>query len=44
MSAAVEAPAEIRPFQGEIPENALEDLRRRIASTHLPTSVAAVGK
>jgi hypothetical protein len=44
MSAAVEAPAEIRPFQVEIPENVLDDLRRRSASTHWPTSVAAVGK
>ena len=28
---------EIRPFRADIPEEALTDLRRRIAATRLPT-------
>jgi len=37
MSGTVETAAEIRPFQIEIPEEQLEDLRRRIAATRLPS-------
>ena len=37
MSGTVEATAEIRPFQVEIPEQQLDDLRRRIAATRLPS-------
>jgi pimeloyl-ACP methyl ester carboxylesterase len=37
MSSAVETRTEIRPFHVEIPEEALEDLRRRIAATRWPT-------
>ena len=35
--AAVEPATEIRPFQVDIPEEALEDLRRRIEATRLPS-------
>ena len=35
--ATVETGTEIRPFQLDIPEEALEDLRRRIQSTRLPS-------
>jgi pimeloyl-ACP methyl ester carboxylesterase len=35
--AAVETGTEIRPFQLDIPEEALEDLRRRIQATRLPS-------
>jgi pimeloyl-ACP methyl ester carboxylesterase len=37
MSGTVETVTEIRPFQIEIPEEQLEDLRRRIAATRLPS-------
>jgi pimeloyl-ACP methyl ester carboxylesterase len=37
MSGTAETAAEIRPFQIEIPEEQLEDLRRRIAATRLPS-------
>ena len=33
----VETATEIRPFQLEIPEEQLDDLRRRIAATRWPT-------
>ncbi len=36
MGSTVEAATEIRPFQVDIPEEALEDLRRRIAATNWP--------
>jgi pimeloyl-ACP methyl ester carboxylesterase len=36
MSTAVETATDIRPFQVEIPGEALEDLRRRIAATNWP--------
>jgi pimeloyl-ACP methyl ester carboxylesterase len=35
--ATVETATEIRPFQVDIPEDALEDLRRRIEATRLPS-------
>jgi pimeloyl-ACP methyl ester carboxylesterase len=35
--ATVETATEIRPFQVDIPEDALEDLRRRIKATRLPS-------
>jgi pimeloyl-ACP methyl ester carboxylesterase len=37
MSSTVETVTEIRPFRIEIPEEQLEDLRRRIAATRLPS-------
>ena len=37
MSATVETATEIRSFQVEIPEEQIDDLRRRIAATRLPT-------
>ena len=36
MSSTVETAIEIRPFHVDIPEEALDDLRRRIAATHWP--------
>jgi len=36
MSATVETATEIRPFQVEIPQEQLDDLRRRIAATNWP--------
>jgi pimeloyl-ACP methyl ester carboxylesterase len=36
MSTTVETPSDIRPFQVDIPDQALEDLRRRIAATNWP--------
>jgi pimeloyl-ACP methyl ester carboxylesterase len=36
MSSAVETAIDIRPFRVEIPDEALEDLRRRIAATNWP--------
>ncbi|HEX5880531.1 MAG TPA: epoxide hydrolase N-terminal domain-containing protein, partial [Actinomycetota bacterium] len=36
MSGTVEAAGEIRPFQVEVPDAALEDLRRRVAATNWP--------
>src|SRR5215204_1257242 len=36
MSSTVETASEIRPFQVEVPDEALEDLRRRIAATNWP--------
>jgi pimeloyl-ACP methyl ester carboxylesterase len=36
MSTAAETATDIRPFQVEIPDEALEDLRRRIAATNWP--------
>ena len=35
--ATVETATEIRPFQLDIPKEALEDLRRRIEATRLPS-------
>jgi pimeloyl-ACP methyl ester carboxylesterase len=37
MSSTVESATEIRPFHFEIPEERLDDLRRRIAATRWPT-------
>ena len=37
MGTSVATPVEIRPFTFEIPEGQIEDLRRRIAATRLPT-------
>ena len=37
MSAAVATPTAIRSFQVEIPEEQIDDVRRRIAATRLPT-------
>ena len=36
MSSTVESATEIRPFDVDVPEKALEDLRRRIAATQWP--------
>jgi pimeloyl-ACP methyl ester carboxylesterase len=36
MATTLEAAVEIRPFHVDIPEEALQDLRRRIAATHWP--------
>jgi Epoxide hydrolase N terminus len=36
MSRTVETAIEIRPFHVDIPDEALEDLRRRIAATNWP--------
>jgi pimeloyl-ACP methyl ester carboxylesterase len=36
MSSTVETATEIRPFRVDVPEEALEDLRRRIAATNWP--------
>jgi pimeloyl-ACP methyl ester carboxylesterase len=36
MSSTVETASDIRPFQVEVPDEALEDLRRRIAATNWP--------
>jgi pimeloyl-ACP methyl ester carboxylesterase len=36
MSSTVETTSEIRPFQVEVPDEALEDLRRRIGATNWP--------
>ena len=36
MSITVNTPTEVRPFQIEVPEEALDDLRRRIAATRWP--------
>ena len=37
MSSTVETANEIRPFRVDIPDEALEDLRRRIAATRWPS-------
>src|SRR4026209_2198562 len=37
MSSSVESPTEIRPFHLEIPEEQMDDLRRRIAATRWPS-------
>ena len=37
MSSTVESANEIRPFDVDIPEEALDDLRRRIAATRWPS-------
>jgi pimeloyl-ACP methyl ester carboxylesterase len=37
MSTTVESATEIKPFQVEIPKERVDDLRRRIAATRLPT-------
>jgi pimeloyl-ACP methyl ester carboxylesterase len=37
MSSTVETPTEIRPFQVEIPEEKIDDLRRRIEATRWPS-------
>jgi pimeloyl-ACP methyl ester carboxylesterase len=37
MTSEVETPTEIRPFHVEIPEKQLDDLRRRIEATRLPS-------
>jgi len=36
MSSTVEGAIDIRPFHVDIPDEALEDLRRRIAATNWP--------
>ena len=36
ISSTVETPIDIRPFHVDIPDEALEDLRRRIAATNWP--------
>jgi Epoxide hydrolase N terminus len=40
MSGAVETTEEIRPFKVEVPDEALEDLRRRIEATNWPEAEA----
>jgi Epoxide hydrolase N terminus len=37
MSSTVETTTEIRPFQIEIPDDRIDDLRRRIEATRWPT-------
>jgi pimeloyl-ACP methyl ester carboxylesterase len=37
MTSRVETPTEIRPFTVDIPEKQLDDLRRRVAATRLPS-------
>src|ERR687885_2115059 len=37
MSTTVESTAEIRPFHVEVPEEQIDDLRRRIAATRWPS-------
>ena len=37
MSTGVESASEIRPFHGEVPEEELAELRRRIAATRWPS-------
>jgi hypothetical protein len=37
MSSTVESANELRPFQVDIPDEALDDLRRRIATTRWPS-------
>jgi pimeloyl-ACP methyl ester carboxylesterase len=37
MTSEVETPTEIRPFTVDIPEKQLDDLRRRVAATRLPS-------
>ena len=37
MSSTAETASEIRPFQVDVPDDELADLRRRIAATRLPT-------
>ena len=37
MSSTVESATEIRPFHVEVPEEQLDDLRRRIAATRWPS-------
>ena len=37
MTSRVETPTEIRPFHVGIPEKQLDDLRRRIEATRLPS-------
>src|SRR5687767_1953635 len=37
MSTTVETATEIRPFRLEIPQEQIDDLRRRIAATRLPS-------
>ena len=36
MSSTIETATEIRPFQVEIPEEQIDDLRRRVAATNWP--------
>ena len=36
MSSTVETTSDIRPFQVDIPDEALDDLRRRVAATNWP--------
>ena len=40
MSSMVETASDIRPFQVDIPDQALDDLRRRIVATNWPTQLA----
>jgi hypothetical protein len=40
MSSTVEAAIEIRPFHVDIPDQALEDLRRRLTRSWTPTPTA----
>jgi epoxide hydrolase-like protein len=37
MSSAAETASDIRPFQVDVSDEALEDLRRRIAATRWPS-------
>ena len=41
MSSTVETPLDVRPFRVDIPDEALEDLRRRLAATRWPGVQAA---
>ena len=44
MSTSVEAATEIRPFHVEFPEEAIADLRRRIAATRWPSKELAADR
>jgi len=44
MSAATQASADVRPFQVDIPEEKLDDLRRRIRATRWPSKELAADR
>ncbi|HSS09936.1 MAG TPA: epoxide hydrolase N-terminal domain-containing protein, partial [Acidimicrobiales bacterium] len=44
MSAAIQTSADIRPFHIDVPEEKLDDLRRRIAATRWPNNELVVDR